>query len=98
MSLRDRINAFDFDNAGPHDLAVLLEQVFMYQDTRDRSGGPIIIAQGVLEAYESSVRRRALPESRESTEKHLREMRSTLVQFETTLRGLESATATQNRG
>lgn len=90
MNVNERIQTFDFDNASPHDLAVLLEQVFLYHDTRSRGGGPIIVAQGVIRQYEEAVRRKAAPELHAKTGKHLREMRSTLVQFETTLRGLEA--------
>jgi hypothetical protein len=89
MSLQDRIAAFDFDTAQPHDLAVLLEQVFMYHDARSKDGGPIMVAQGVIGQYEASVRRRAEPELHTRATTSVREMRDALVQFETSLRKLE---------
>lgn len=98
MNVRERIESFDFDNSSPHDLAVLLEQVFLYQDNRSRDGGPIIIAQGVIKRFEDSVRKRAAPELHAKTGKHLRDMRSSLVQFETTLRVLEADAAHPSRG
>ena len=88
-NLRDRINEFDFDNAEPHDLAVLLEQVFMYHDARSRDGGPIIVAQGVLQKFEESVRRRAAPDLHRQVTGRCIELRSTLTQFDTLLRSLE---------
>ena len=89
MSLRDRINDFDFENAEAHDLAVLLEQIFMYHDARSRDGGPIIVAQGVLKQYEESVRRRAAPELHVRVKGRCSELRSTLTQLDTLLRRLE---------
>jgi len=89
MSLRDRINSFDFERAEPHDLAVLLEQIFMYHDARARDGGPIIVAQGVLKQFEESVRRRAAPELHAQVKGRCVELRSTVTQLDTLLRRLE---------
>lgn len=93
MNLHERIKDFDFENAEPHDLAVLLEQIFMYHDARCRDGGPIIVAQGVIKKFEDAIRRKAAPEIHANTGVQLREMRSALVQFETSLRSLERDTA-----
>lgn len=93
MSLQQRINEFDFDNASPADLAVLLEQVFMYHDARARDGGPIIVAQGVLRRFEESVRRRAAPELHTQVRGRCIELRSTLGQFDALLRQLEKDNA-----
>jgi hypothetical protein len=97
MSIHDRIRDFDFDNAGPHDIAVLMEQVFLYQSSNCRDGGPIITAQNVLEQFEAAIRRRSAPELHAKTHSHLREMRSSLVQFETTLSKLERDAAKRQR-
>lgn len=95
MTLRDRIRNFDFDNAGPHDIAVLLEQVFMYHGDAGREGGSLIAAQNVLEQFESAIRRRSAPELHSKTHARLRELRSSLVQFESSLSGLERDAARQ---
>lgn len=88
-NIRDRIRSFDFDESSSYDLAVLLEQVFLYQG---RSGEtPLVIARDVLDEYEKSVRARALPEFHTKTNERLRDLRSTLVQFETSLSDLEKA-------
>lgn len=93
MTLRDRINAFDFDAASPSDIAVLLEQVFTYHNDSSRNGGPIIVAQGVISKYEESVRRRATPELHEKVKGHCAELRSTLSQLNDVFRQLEKDNA-----
>lgn len=86
-SIRDRVQKFDFDNASPYDLAVLLEQVFLYQGRPGESC--LVMAQEIIGEYEKSVRQRTLPELHSKTHCRLRELRSTLVQLETSLSGLE---------
>lgn len=88
MNIAERVNNFDFDTSNSHDVAVLLEQVFMYHDGRAH-GGTIALAQTVLNKYEASIRSRTVPELHASTSKQLREMRSSLVQMETALQRLE---------
>lgn len=89
MSIQQRINDFDYATASTHDLAVLLEQVFMYHDARSRDGGPILVAQGVLKRYEEAVRTKAAPDLHASVNTGLRTLRENLVQFETSLRQME---------
>jgi len=89
MNIHERISNFDFDNAQPYDLAVLLEQVFLYHNDRSKDGGPIIVAQGILRLYEASVRKRSAPELHSKTISHLRELRSDLGQMEQRLRVFE---------
>ena len=96
MTIHDRIRDFDFDHAGPHDVAVLLEQVFLYQ-SGCRDGSPIITAQNVLEQFEAAIRRRSAPELHAKTHARLRELRTSLVQFETSLSGLERDAANRQR-
>lgn len=88
-NLRDRINEFDYDNAEPHDIAVLLEQIFMYHDTRARNGGPIIVSQGVLKSWEEAIRRRAASELHDKVKGRCAELRSTVDQLGTLLSKLE---------
>jgi hypothetical protein len=89
MTLRDRINATDFDTATPNDIAILLEQVFLHHDDRCRDGGPMIVAQGVIKQFEESVRRRAAPELHEKVKGRCAELRSTLGQLDDVFRKLE---------
>ncbi len=93
MNIHDRINAINFETATPTDLAILLEQIFNYHDSHSRDGGPILVAQGVISRYEEAVRRRTAPDLHLKTAEHCRELRSTLVQFETSLRSLEKDNA-----
>lgn len=93
MTIQQRINDFDFDTAAPHDLAVLLEQIFLYHDDRSRDGGPIIVAMGVISRYEESVRRRAAPELHKKIRARNLELREVLSHLETATRGLEKDNA-----
>jgi hypothetical protein len=86
---RDLINNFDFDTAKPHDLAVLLEQIFMYHDARSRDGGPLITAQGVIQKYEDAVRKKAAPDLYDRVRGRCAELRSTVDQLGTLLSKLE---------
>lgn len=97
MGIHDRIRNFDFSVANSHDLAVLLEQVFLSADPRCRDAGPLMTAQNVLELFEAAIRQRAAPELHAKTKAQLQELRSTLVQFETSLRQLEQAASQRHR-
>lgn len=92
-SLNDRINEFDYENATTADLAVLLEQIFMYHDARARNGGPLIVSQGVLERWGESIRRRAAPELHDKVKGRCSELRSTVDQLGTLLKRLEKDNA-----
>lgn len=89
QGIRQRIEEFDFEAATPYELAVLLEQVYLYSDGRVRDGGPIITATGVLKRYEAAVRLRTAPELHQRMANRCREMRETLMQFDSLLRNLE---------
>ena len=93
MNIRDRIKHFDFDTADPRDIAVLLEQVFMYHGDIGREGGTIILAEGVLRQFSDSIRRRATPELQVKTSERLRGMRASLAELDASLRGLEKDTS-----
>jgi hypothetical protein len=88
-TLQQRIEEFDAEGAGPRDLAVLLEDIFMNTDPRVRGGGPIITAMGVIKRYEEAVRTKAAPELHARAAKHCMELRSTLLELESSLRRLE---------
>jgi hypothetical protein len=92
-TLNDRINDFDYDTASISDLAVLLEQVYMYADARARNGGPIIVAQGVLTKWGDAIRRRAAPELHDKVKGRCAELRSTVDQLGTLLGRLEKDNA-----
>lgn len=87
--IHQRIDEFDFDNATPHEIAVLLEQVYLYSDSRVRDGGPVITAASVLQRYATSVQRKAAPELHALMTDRSRQLRDTLTQFDKTLRDLE---------
>lgn len=91
MNLHERIKNIDYETVTPSELAVVLEQVFLYYDDRVRGGGPIITAQGILEKYEASVRRRAAPSLHTEVRGRLAEVRSHLQQVDTALQRLEKA-------
>lgn len=93
MNLRERIDNIDYETVTPPELAVVLEQVFLYHDDRVRGGGPIITAQGILSKYEESVRRRAAPELHVKVKGRLSEIRSTLTQVDALLGRLEKDNA-----
>lgn len=89
MNINSLITQFDYDIANPHDLAVLLEQIFLYHDSRSRDGGPLLVAQGVIKKYEESIRRRAAPELHTRVKGRCVELRSTMDQLGELLRQLE---------
>jgi hypothetical protein len=91
MNLNERIQNIDYETVTPADLAVVLEQVFLYYDDRVRGGGPIITAQGILKKYEESVRRRAAPSLHVEVKGRIAEIRSSLEQVDTVLARLEKA-------
>jgi hypothetical protein len=93
MSLRDRIQDIDYDTITHTELATLLEQVFLYDDNRVRGGGPIITAQGILQKYEESVRRRAAPELHNKVKGRLSAIRSSLTEVNALLGRLEKDNA-----
>lgn len=90
-SVQKIVEEFDFEDAQPYDVAVLLEQIFMRYDSRSKDGGPILVAQSVIKRYEESVRKRAAPELHSKTSEHCRNLRSVLVDFESSLRRLEQS-------
>lgn len=83
------LKEFNYDEAEPHDIAVLLEQVFMHYDGRSRDGGPIIVAQGVLKKYEDAVRKKAAPELHEKISGRCGELRAAVGDLEGLLRKME---------
>jgi hypothetical protein len=87
--LNETIRNFDFETAGPSDLAVLLEQVFNYHDPHSRDGGPIIVASGIIKKYEESVRAKAAPELYARVGKFTKDLRGTLGELDGCLRKLE---------
>jgi hypothetical protein len=93
MNLHERIKDIDYETVTSTELAVVLEQVFLYYDDRVRGGGPIITAQGILEKYEASVRRRAAPSLHVEVKGRIAEIRSNLELVSTVLSRLEKANA-----
>lgn len=91
MNLHERIQSIDYETITPAELAVVLEQVFLAYDDRVRGGGPIITAQGILQKYEASVRRRAAPSLHVEVKGRIAEIRSNLEQVDTVLARLERA-------
>lgn len=87
------IQEFDYDSANAHDVVVLLEQVFRYHDGLARDGGPYLVAQGVMTKYEEAVRRKAAPDLHMKVKGRCAELRSTLAQFDDSLRKLEKENA-----
>jgi len=83
------VEEFDYEDARPHDLATLLEQVYLHYDSRLRGVGPHIIAQNCIQKYEEAVVKRAAPELHAKTTARCRELREVIVSFETSLSKLE---------
>lgn len=88
-NLRQVLNDFDYSTAEPHDIATLLEQVFAQQDPRERNGGPVIQAIGVLAKYTEAVRFAAAPRLKEKMDLRVDELGSVRALLDRAVRHLE---------